>query len=99
MDKRKDYSIEDKVNMVREILELAEKKGINTRLEMSVYSNYLDYNDYSEVLKFNNNYKLHEEHIKSRNIRWVILHNGFSKTDNISGNININIFKPQGGKQ
>lgn len=92
MDKRKDYSIEDKVNLVRDILELAEKNGIGTRLEMSVYA-YNDYQDYSDMMKINNTYKLHEEYIESKDTRWTKLHNGINKTDSISGDIDINIFK------
>ena len=92
MDKRKNYSVDDKVKLVRNILELAEKKGIGTRLEMSVYA-YNNYEDYSDMVKINNTYKLHEEYIESADTRWTKLHNGKDKTDSISGDIDINIFK------
>jgi hypothetical protein len=92
MDKRKNYSVDDKVKLVRNILELAEKKGIGTRLEMSVYA-YNDYEDYFDMVKINNTYKLHEEYIESADTRWTKLHNGKDKTDSISGDIDINIFK------
>ena len=99
MDKRKNYSIADKVNMVKEILEIAEKKGINTEIEINLYSYNVGNKDYKEITKNNQKYKLHERHLESKETRWIAYHNGFDKDGSISANIVINTFKPGGGKQ
>ncbi len=98
MDKRKDYSIEEKVNMIRELLKLAEKKEVNTGIEINLYSYNIDNKEYNEILGDSQKYKLHEQYLKSNEIAWVKLHNGYKKTDNISANFVINLFKPDGGK-
>lgn len=98
MDKRKNYSIEDKINMIKNILELAEKKEVNTGIEIDVYSYNIDNKEYNEILGHNQKYKLHEQHLKSNETRWAKFHNGYNKLDNISANFVVNLFKPKGGK-
>lgn len=89
MDKRKDYTISDKILIVRQILEAVENHN-NVKLELTVFSQSNSNNDLGKLCdKFN----LHKKINRQEHFEWAWYHNGSNKQSALDSNILISVFK------
>lgn len=89
MDKRKSFTISDKLQLVRQILEAVEDHN-EIQLTLTVFQQSNNRNCIGKICDKTNLYKM--KNCKD-NTKWVWYHNGSDRQSPLNGNILITIFK------